>query len=320
MPGNRAPLEEETNVPGAYPPAAPTLSGDLLSISRFLQSPTALSRALRTIMNLRFVSDQLLTNQYTTSGGAISYEVSEPILNTRAVQAVAPGSEYPADTVVSGAAAIAAVSKWGEKSFLSDEKIKRSVYAGQEIARTLQKAVNTVVNKVEAITTSAISSAVTSTSSATASWSNTSATIFRDIEVAAAKIVDLNQGYNPDTVLMSTSKYALAVSDDKIATLRRRESGDNPIYGGNLETIGAFKVVYTSLSNLPSDDIWVLDSQQLGGMADEKNNDPGYTTIDRNIQVQTERVAGRDGFWMWARRLTVPLIQEPGAAIRITGS
>jgi hypothetical protein len=304
-------------MPGSYPPAPPTLSGDLLTISRFLQSPTMLSRALRTIMNLRFVSDQLLTNQYRTSGGAISYEISEPILNTRAVTAVAPGSTYPFDTPVSGLAALAAVSKWGEASFLSDEKVKRSVYAGNEIARTLQKAVNTVVNKVEAITIAAIGSAVTNTVPAGNAWSSASATIFRNVEVAAASIIDQNQGYNPDTILMSSSKYAYMISDNTVATLRAREDKTNPIYGGQMTNIGGFNVVFTSVGNLPSDDVWVLDSKLLGGMADEVNNDPGYTTIDKNIQVQTERIAGRDGWNMWARRLTVPIIQEPAAAVKI---
>jgi hypothetical protein len=304
-------------MPGSYPPAPPTLSGDLLTISRFLQSPTMLSRALRTIMNLRFVSDQLLTNQYRTSGGAISYEISEPILNTRAVTAVAPGSTYPFDTPVSGLAALAAVSKWGEASFLSDEKVKRSVYAGNEIARTLQKAVNTVVNKVEAITIAAIGSAVTNTVAAGNVWSGASATIFRNVETAAASIIDQNQGYNPDTILMSSTKYALMISDNTVSNLRAREDKTNPIYGGQMTNIGGFNVVFTSVGNLPSDDVWVLDSKLLGGMADEVNNDPGYTTIDKNIQVQTERIAGRDGWNMWARRLTVPIIQEPAAAVKI---
>lgn len=307
-------------MPGPYPAASPTLSGDLLTISRFLQSPTQLSRALRSIMNLRFVSDQLLTGQQRSTGGAISYEVSEPILNTRAVTAVAPGSTYPFDVPAGGTAAIAAVKKWGEAAFLSDEQIKRSVYAGSEIARTLQKAVNTVVNKIESITIAAIGSAVTQTQAATAAWSAASPTIFRDVELAAAKITDQNQGYNPDTVLMSTSKYAYLISDPAVASLRAREDNSNPIYSGRMVQIGGFKVVYTSVGNLPSDDVWILDSNLLGSMVDEVNNDPGYTTIDRNIQVQTERVAGRDGWNMWARRLTVPIVQEPAAACKITGS
>lgn len=306
---------------GSYPPAPPQLSGDLLTISRFLQSPTMLSRALRTIMNLRFVSDQLLTNQYRTSGGAIAYEISEPILNTRAVTAVAPGSTYPFDTPVSGQAALASVNKWGDASFLSDEKVKRSVYAGNEIARTMQKAVNTVVNKVESVTIAAIGSAVTQTQAAGAAWNaGSTATIFRDIELAAAKIVDQNQGYNPDTILMSSTKYAYMISDLTVASLRARENLTNPVYGGNMTQIGGFNVVYTTSLNLPSDDVWVMDARMLGGMADEINSDPGYVTVDKNIQVQTERIAGRDGWNMWARRLTVPIVQEPAAACKITST
>jgi hypothetical protein len=304
----------------SYPPAPPTISGDLVSISRFLQSPTQLSRALRSIMNLRFVSDQILTNQYRTNGGAILYEVSEPILNTRAVQGVSAGAEYPADTTATGLAAMASVTKWGEKVFLSDERVKRSVYAGQEIGRTLQKAVNTVVNKIEGVTTAVVGSAITQTQAAAAAWNAGSPSIFRDVETAAATLIDKNQGYNPDTLLMSTSKYSYMITDDKIANLRRREATDNPIYGGDMETVGKFKIVYTSVGNLPSDDVWLFDSTLLGGMADEVNNDPGYTTIDRNIQVQTERIPSRDGWWMWARRLTVPIVQEPSAGIKITGT
>lgn len=307
-------------MPGTYPPAPPTLSGDLLTINRLLQSPTYLARALRTIVNLRFVSDQLLTAQYQSSGGAINYEISEPILNTRAVTAVAPGSQYPEDVPLTGAAALASVSKWGQKVFLADETVKRTIYAGTAVGRSLQKAVNTVVNKVEQLSMATIGSAVTNTSAATASWSANNAVIFRDIEKAAATIVDQNQGYKPDTVLMSTTKFALASSDQIIASMRRRETTDNPIYGGTLTSIGEYKVVYTSVGNLPSDDVWVLDSTMLGGMVDESNADPGYVTVERGIQVQTERVPSRDGWHMWARRVTVPIVVEPASAVRITGT
>lgn len=308
-------------MPGpSFPPAAPTLSGELLSISRFLQSPTQIGRRLRGIGDLRFVSDQLLTRQFRSTGGAVLYEVSEPFLNTRPVKAVAPGSEYPRDTPAQGTAAVSAVSKWGEAFFISDERIKRSVYAGDEVDRQLLKAVNTVANKIEGLAMAAIGSNITATQAASAAWNNTSATIFRDVELAAAQVIDLNMGYNPDTLLMSTGKYALLMSDPVIANLRRREASDNPIYGGDIEYVGKFKVVVTSAANLPSNDVWVIDSQQLGGMADEINQDPGYATGQYNIQVQTQRRPERDGWDLWARRITVPIVTEPGAGIRITNS
>lgn len=307
-------------MPGAYPPAAPTLSGDLITISRLLQSPTMLRRRLLTIGDLRFVSDRILTNRYRTSGGAIQFEQSEPITNNRAIQAIAPGAEYPRDSPADGTAALAAVSKWGEATPLTDEKLKRSVYMGQEVNRALTKSANTIITKVDRLTTSAVSSAVTSTSAAAATWDNASALLFRDVEKAAAKIVDLNQGYNPNTLLMSTTKYAMLVTDPAIAALRRREASDNPIYGGDIERLGKYTIISTAVSNLPSDDVWVFDSQMLGGMADETEVDPGYATMDNGLQYKVIRIENADRWDIMARRITVPIVQEPGAGIRLTGT
>lgn len=307
-------------MPGAYPPAAPTLAGDLLTIHRLLQSPTRLQRRLRTLAELRFIADAVLTHRFRSTGGAISYEVSEPLVNTRAIESVAPGAEYPRDVPAEGVAALAAVSKWGQAVTLTDEKLKRSVYMGAEVNRALLKTANTVISKVDRLATAAMASAVTATSAAVAAWNASTAVAFRDVELAAAKMVDLNQGYNADLVLMSTVKYAYLLTDPNIAVLRRRETTDNPIYGGNMEFLGKYRIVSTAVANLPSDDVWVIDSQQLGGMADETEVDPGYATAQNGLQVKTLRIDIRDAWDLWARRITVPIIQEPGAGVKITGT
>ena len=307
-------------MPGGYPPAAPTLAGDLLTIHRLLASPTLLQRRLREIADLRFVSDQILTGKARTSGGAVLFEQSEPIVNSRAVEAVSPGSEYPRDSIPEGTAALAAVPKWGQAVPLTDEKLKRSVYMGQELNRALVKTANTVITKVDRLTTSAMASAVTATSAAAATWDNASALLFRDVEKAAAKIIDLNQGYNPDALLISTMKYALLVTDPAIAAKRRRETTENPIYGGDIEFLGDYRIIKTAVGNLASDDVWVFDSNLLGDMADETEADPGYATLENNLQYQTERIANADRWDIWARRITVPAVREPGAGIKITGT
>lgn len=302
-----------------YPPAPPSLSGDLLTIHRLLQSPTQIRRRLRTLADLRFVSDQILTQRYRSAGGAVMYEVSEPLFNTRPVEAVSPGGEYPKDVTAEGAAALAAVTKWGQATQLTDEKIKRNVNPGNEVDRVLRKVVNTVIKHVDTITISAVASAVTNTQAASAAW-NATATILRDIELAIAKVDDLQMGYRPDTIVMSNTKYAYMASDEKLATLRRRETTDNPVYGGSVDMIADLKVVKAPLSVLPSDDVWILDSMQLGGMADEAEVDPGYTVDEMAVQVQSERLSRRDAWEVWGRRITVPVIQEPGAAIKITNT
>jgi len=307
-------------MPGAYPAAAATLTGNLLAVDRLLKSPSMLTRRLRGIPDLRFISDQVLTRKIRSNGGAAMAETGEAIVNPRPIESIAPGGEYPRDSPADGTAMLVKVSKWGEATPLTDEKIKRSVYAGDEVNRSLRKAANTIISKIDKLTTSAMGSLVTNTSGAATAWDQTSALLFRDVEKAAAKIVDLNMGYMPNTLLMSTTKYAMLVTDPAIAALRRREDSTNPIYGGKIEYLGRYRIVTTSVGNLPRDSVWVYDDQELGGMANEDEVDPGYATMDNGLQFKVIRIDARDAWDIQARRITAPMVTEPAAGIEITGT
>lgn len=307
-------------MPGTYPPAAPSLAGDLLTIHRLLQTPALIQRRLRSLSDLGFIADLLLTGRYRSSGGAVLYEQSEPVMNTRLPRAVAPGAEYPMDTPGVGTAALAAVSKWGQKVPVTDEQIKRAVNGGQVVDRSLRKTVNTIISKVDKLAISAVASAVTATVAATATWSGTSARMLRDIELGVAYLDELQDGYVADAVLCSHTRYAELISDETVAAMLRREDGRAPIYTGKLEKIGNLTLLHTSAANLPTDDVWVVDTQQLGGMADEAELDPGYATSDNGVQIKSIRKDDIDAFHLQGRRITVPVVENPAAAVRITGT
>jgi hypothetical protein len=310
-------------MPGSYPAAPPTLSGDLVTISRFLDNPLMLRRRLRNFVDLRFVSDQVLTQRFRTQGGAVLYEQTEPFVSDRTVVAVDAGSEYPYANLPTGNAAIASVSKWGQKVFLSDEEITRNVYGGAAVDRQLRKVVNSIIKQVDGTTMSAISSAVTATSAATATWATVATrTILLDILKAVAVVVGTNLGYNCDTVLMSDTKYALMMTDASLTNAWQRETTTNPVYTGQMQLIAGLSILKTAAANLPgaSDDVWVLDSTQLGGMADEQDGAPGYAVSDLAVEVQAIRQAERDGWDLQGRRKTVPVVQETAAACKITGT
>ncbi|WP_433460702.1 hypothetical protein [Micromonospora sp. CA-248212] len=306
-----------------YPPAPASLSGDLITINRMLANPAVIQRRLRQLDNIQFIADRLLLAKYRTSGGAVSYEINDqPLFTNRSVTAVSPGSEYPRALPQSGTAALANVSKWGQATELTDERIKRSVPMGSALDWALRIVINTVVQKIDRLAIAAVASAINSTPiTAGAAW-NSSATILRDLELAKAAVDGQEMGYKADTVLMTNTKYAYMVSDDKIATLRKRETSDNPVYGGEIETIAGLKVITTPIANMPgqADDVYVLDSNALGGMADETEVDPGYATSENGVQVQTRRVAERDVWHMWARRITVPVVTDPLAGRKISGT
>ncbi len=305
-----------------YPPAPASLSGDLLTINRLLQNPATISRRLKALTDVGFIADELLPNRFRTVGGGVAYEINDqPLFSNRSITAVNPGSEYPRALPQSGTAALASVSKWGQATELTDERIKRSIPMGDAVDWALRVLVNTVVQKIDRLAIAAFASMVTDTVTGS-DWTGSTPKILLDIEKAKAKVKGREMGYNPDTILLTDAKYAYMASDDKIATLRKRETTDNPVYGGIIDRIAGLKVLTTPIANMPSaaDDVWVFDSRAIGGMADELDLSPGYAAGERGVQVQTRRVPERDLWHMWARRITVPVITDPLAGTKLTGT
>jgi hypothetical protein len=298
----------------------PTLTGDALAISRFLASPTAVQRRLRTFRDLRFVSDQLLTQRLRSQGGAVLYEQSEPSVTDRAVEAVGSGSEYPFANLPTGTAGLAAIAKWGQKVRLTDDEIARNLFGGQAVDRALRKVVNVIIGQVDSITMSAIYSAVTATLDVTANsgvaWSASDPKFLRDILRAKAAIIALNQGYMPDTLGLNDIQYAYLMSDERFTNALRREATDNPVYTGEIEKVAGLTIVVSPSFTNPL----VLDSTQLGGMADEMDGAPGYSVSDLGVQVKPIRKEENDAWDLQGRRKTVPVVMEPGSAIEITNT
>lgn len=305
-------------MPGTYPASPPTLTGDLETISRFLQSPTQIRRRLRDYRDLRFVADQLLTQRFNTSGGAALYELSEPFVTDRPVEAIASGAEYPFANMPTGTAGIAAVSKWGQKVRVTDDEIARNVYAGQTVDRALRKVVNSVISQVDGTAMSAIASAVTTTQAASAAWNAATPKILLDILLGKKAVYAKNLGYKPDTLLLDDAHYAYAMSDTSITNALRRETTDNPVYTGSIEIIAGLTIVVSPSSVAANP--YVLDSTQLGGMADEMDGAPGYAMDQLAVQVKSIRLDSNDAWDLQARRKTVPIVQEPGSACEITGA
>lgn len=308
-----------------YPPSAPTLSGDTVTISRFLQNPTLIARRLRTILEQRYIADALLTGRFKAAGGAVLYETGETIFTDDNPQAVAPGSEYPLTNVSSGTASLAKTVKWGQDAVVTDESIARRQM--DPVTRAMLKLANQNVKYVDSVALSAIASAVTATAGvANGAWSTfatTAQAVMNDVAQAKAQIVALNQGYDPDTVVLDDLSWASAMSKFIAAGLLPRESNNgNPLLTGDFPEILGMRWLATP--NIPTSGVAiVLDSTQLGGMADEDLGGPGYVSAagpnTAPVQVKTIRDDEDDKWRLRARRVTVPVVLEPASARKITG-
>lgn len=302
-----------------YPPPPPTLTGDVETINRFLRSPAQVARRLRTLAEQRFISDALLTARLPIEGGAIEFETGESLYSDRDVTAVMPGSEYPLTTISDGPASIASVRKWGQDTIVTDESIKRRRIS--PVDKAMRKVVNQTVKKVDTISLSAIASAVTASQAATAAFGTaTFAQMFGDIMDVVADIRALNEGFEPDTVVTDDVTWARIISAAVTAGVTPRETpAAAPAMTGDFPTIAGLRILSTP--NIPTaGTLIVLDSTQLGGMADEENLSPGYVSQEGvGIEGKVWRLDGEDAWRMRARRVTVPVVENPAAAKKLTG-
>lgn len=313
-----------------YPPASPTINGDVVSANRFLKDTPMVARALRTIEAEQFVSDRILTGQSYTESGAVSYEQDEGIYADRAPRAVAPGAEYPLTTISTGPVQTANTVKWGQDSEVTDESLNRRRY--NAITRALVKLVNSSVQKIDSIALSAAASAITQTSAAAAVWTSGTPNILRDLMKAQAVLLKLKQGYNADTVFVDIDVFAAITSDEKIQALLARELPgvqNSPIQRGMdspyVKRIGGFNWVTSPVAPI-SNVALMLDSTRFGEFVDELLPAPGYVRATGEggrpvsmTQVKTIREDENDRWRVRARRITVPVVLEPNAAVKITG-
>lgn len=305
-------------MPHTYPAPPPTISGDLVTISRFLGSPTLVQRRIRELALNRFISDMLLTGRYEVSGGSLLYEQSESQYTDRAPEPVTPGANYPRASATPGPAALAAITKWGEDTPITDEHLKRFGMRAATVA--LKKVVNYIIRQVDAIGLAAIAAAVTQTQAATAVWTNTSTNnILLDLMLAQAKIIALDQGYEPNVIITTDEGYARIVADQKVIAGVTREGRTAPTLSGDIPEIGGLNIFGTN--NLPAGvKALVVDTDMLGGLAYERLESPEYQGDPANgVETWVRRDPQANDQWLArGRRPVVPVVQEPGAGCVIT--
>jgi hypothetical protein len=303
-----------------YPPTGPTLSGDVFTINRFLASPTMVLRRLRTLAEQRFLAEVILTGRIPASGGAIAYEMSESIYSDRSPSPVAPGGEYERALAAGGVAALARVTKYGQDIRITDEAIGRQ--PAVTVNRSLTKLVNSCVNYVDTISLAAVSAAVTQTQAAVAAWNTGTADPFLDVMLATAQVEDLAQGYSVDTIVLTSTLYARLVANQKVMSGLARESSNTVTSTGDIATLAGLVVRPVPASRMPAGvGAFICDSTQLGSLGYEDIPSPEYAgNAATDIQTWVRRDGSATDSWLVrGRRPVVPIVQEPNAAVKLTG-
>jgi hypothetical protein len=301
-------------MPTTYPPPAPTVQGDTITTSKFLNSQTLVARRVKELASERMIALSLLAGRETTNSGSASIEIDDSMFTDRPVEQVAPGSEYPLTTLGDGESQIIKTVKWGQDTEVTDESIARR--AMSPVERALSKLVNTAVYNVDSVALALLASSVTATHAAAATWDGATADPLKDLLVAKAKIRELNLGYEPNALVVDDLTWAHLASNHTVTNAMARETSSNPIVSGDFAVIAGLMVWPTP--NLPAPGAWLVDTANLGGLLTEDLGG-GYTKAGDVIETKSIRQDDRDQWRLRARAVVTPYVSAPGAAIRVTG-
>lgn len=300
-----------------YPPAPPTVSGQTITVDRLMNSPVLVYRILRTLVQQRLIADKLLTGRVDMTGsGSAVFEVSESIFSDQQAERIAALQEYPLSGDTAGTVATVASEKWALATEIADEVVARNRM--DLVTRKLIKLANRIAFQFDALCLSAIGSAVTQTQAATAAWNTAGADQFLDVLLSGATVDGLNLGYSVDTIVAKPIPWARLVAASKVLDHAPRDTATNPVITGNLVSFAGLSILKST--NLPAGvDVMVVDTSQLGSIAFEELGG-GYTgAADEPVQSKKIRKETNDGWRIQARKVAVPMIQEPGAAVKVTG-
>lgn len=296
-------------------PAALDTSLTAVQVHALMQAPTVLAREMRSLTNEGFLADWLLTGRYQITGGAIAYPTSQdsPFPKDPA-EIVGVGAQYPLTQMDSGQLAIAQSAKNGIGTHVWDEEISRLLK--QPVTDGLNYLSNGVVKFVDSTAMAVVQSKVVATYASQA-WS-TAAGIINGVLQAQAFLTNLKAGLNPDAVALNVNQYSNVMATLALAGLLPRDTiNANPLMTGKWPNVLGF--TWTASPNAPFSDPVMVDRAQLGGMADETIVSPEFRRAG-NVEVASDRLQGRDGYELRARRVCVPIVRRPWAAVRITGT
>lgn len=299
-------------------PTPPTLAGDVISSQWLMNNPAVFYRTLRTIVQQRLIGGRVLSGRRDLTGSGVAvFGVAESLFPRKAAQRVAPGAPYPLTVSDDGTPAVAIIDKNGIGEAIPQELIARR--QDDVVAKKILKLANQIIFGFDGMVLSAVGSAVTQTQAASAGWSTAGADPFLDTLLSGAKVDELNQGYVVDVILARPMNFARLIASAKVLGALPREADTSAILKGNIVEFAGLTIVKTT--NLPVGvDVMVLDSLQLGSIGYERIGGEGWTGDPLDVETKVMPMQGSaDGFEIYARKLAVPMVQEPGAAVKVTG-
>lgn len=151
------------------PLPAPTQSGNFITVDRWLNSPTLITRSVQDMMVASddFFIDRIFSRIGTIQGGSVVFSPVEAnsLYSDRPVEEVEPGEEFPILSSSRGEPKIARVKKFGGQIWISDEAREDNLQYVWD--REQQKLVNTMALQLNTVGVAVLNAAIADTDAQT---------------------------------------------------------------------------------------------------------------------------------------------------------
>lgn len=298
-------------MPDVFPPGAPTVAGQLITIEQWLAQPARVQRAIQDLTAQRFIADRIFSPGPPATGGAVIYDqvLSNDYLygGSRDVQSIAPGSEFPLLDVGDLSPLVAQTVKWGGAALLTYEERDRD--RRDQLARKLTRLRNSIVRKVDSVAIATLRAAPVITQAASGLWTTAATDIFADVATAITTVDRQDMGYELDSAIISpnTALAMLKNTTLRSALPRENQGSPNPVLVGRLAGVAGITNWYKT-NRVLDQEVFLFSGQSAGSISDEK---PLYSRV-----VDIEE---RETLLIMAARLTVPYVTDPKSVVQITG-
>jgi hypothetical protein len=313
-------------MPVTYPGGGPQLTVEAL-----LRQPRLIARRLTDLVYSRYiVADRIFArgSAEQVAGGAAVFQRSESVFPTRNdVEEVGIRSEFPRTTWTE-AIFTAAVKKYGLEVPIADETVRRN--ALDVVERAQRKLANAMVRFIDTVAMTLLLDTATSganTMAASGDWTTAATDIVADVANARKLILDKNEGYDPDTMIVNPAQELDLLIDLDLRNIMPREGGTPQpaaLTGRAVPILGLRQVLVTP--SLTAGKVVIAESGVIGTIADEaplpSESYVGYNPGNglATVYVKIYREENTDEQIVRCARFPAMWISEPGALTVITGA
>lgn len=160
--------------PVTYPLGPPSVSGTTITVDVLLNNPTAITRDIARLADQHFFASDVFSDAGGVEGGAVLYELppttATDLYTERAIQEVAPGEEFPINTMLRGVPVVAKPRKLGTKWPVTKEAKKRN--NTRVVQRAMVQTANTIALTLDTMAVGVMNTAISANSRTVAgqSW------------------------------------------------------------------------------------------------------------------------------------------------------